>query len=377
MSLSCGMVGLPNVGKSTLFQILTDLFDVVAANYPFSTIEPNMAKVPMIDPRLEIMRKLINAKRIIPETIEFVDIAGLVEGASQNKGMGNAFLQDIRAVDLIVHVLRCFESEDIVHVMDRIKPDPVADFHVINNELILADLMWLDKQIENMPKRLAKGNITLEEAATLKEAHTYLSASSAKALILYSWTEAKKNFLLNQGLLTIKPFLFVGNIDDDSSDPLSNSYFADLNTYATAHTIPIVAIAPLLEKEAKTASASPEEAQQFLREMGHSGSALADLGVMAQKALGYISYFTAGEKEVRAWSIKDGTMAAQAAGKIHSDLEKGFISAKKLSYDEFVHNNGWNDKNTVKDGIKPMHCHKDYIVKDGDVLLFLTSAHTK
>jgi GTP-binding protein YchF len=373
MILSCGLVGLPNVGKSTLFQILTDSFDVVAANYPFSTIEPNVAKVPLLDDRLSNLFHLVKAEKIVPELIEFVDIAGLVEGASHNKGMGNAFLQHIREVDLVVHVTRCFHDPDIIHVMDRTEPDPVADFLIIETELIMADLMWLDKQKDTWSKKVAKNILTQEEANLLKKAYDFLSTSEAQSLRNYSWNPSEKQFLLKQGLLSMKPIIIVGNISDQEiKNPQKNVFYKKLLDYTAPFHIPTVAIAPLLEKDIKTMASSAEELNELFIEMGNGQSSLMGLAQLCHQCLGYITYFTAGEKEVRAWSIVQGTLAPQAAGRIHSDLEKGFISAKRLGYEEFLANKGWDG--TV---VRPTHYKADSLVEDGDVLLFLTSSHTK
>lgn len=359
--MKLGIVGLPNVGKSTLFNAITSA-GAESANYPFCTIEPNVGVVSVPDERLEGLRKLFNSEKCVPTAIEFFDIAGLVRGASKGEGLGNKFLSHIREVQSIVHVVRCFEDENITHVEGRI--DPVDDIEIINLELILSDLEMISKRVERTQK-LVKGDKSLQkELDLLIEVKVVLEEGKSARTIDFNEEDAK--IIKDFNLLSNKPILYVANISEEDmvSNP-ENEYVKQVQEYAKQEHSEVVIISAQIEAE--VSELSEEEKREFLGDLGLSESGLDKLIRASYKLLGLMSYLTAGPKEVRAWTIKIGTKAPQAAGKIHTDMEKGFIRAEVVNYDDLTNCEGFakaRDKGLVRlEG-------KDYVMQDGDVVEF-------
>ena len=361
MSLQCGIVGLPNVGKSTLFNALTKA-GIAAENYPFCTIEPNTGVVEVPDPRLNQLAEIITPERIVPAIVEFVDIAGLVAGASKGEGLGNQFLAHIRETDAIVNVVRCFEDPNVIHVAGKV--DPIADIEVIQTELCLADLSTVEKALNRYSKAAKSGND--KEAAKLVALLTPIQAALDQGKPARTVPVSKEDAPLLKPfcLITAKPAMFVGNVAEDGFE--NNPLLDKLKAYADAQGAPVVAICAKIEAE--MAEMSDEDRDMFLQEMGLEEPGLNRLIRAGFSLLGLQTYFTAGVKEVRAWTIHKGDTAPQAAGVIHGDFERGFIRAQTIAFDDFI---AYKGEQGAKDAGKMRAEGKEYVVKDGDVLNFL------
>ena len=363
MSLKCGIVGLPNVGKSTLFNALTKA-GIAAENYPFCTIEPNTGVVEVPDPRLQELAAIISPERIVPAIVEFVDIAGLVAGASTGEGLGNKFLAHIRETDATINVVRCFEDDNVIHVAGRV--DPISDIEVIQTELCLADLTAVEKGLHSVQKTARSGDKeSIKLVAILEKCQAALNEGKPVRTLEFSKEERP---LLNQFfLITAKPAMFVANVAEDGFE--NNPLLDKLKAYAAAQNAPVVAICAKLEAE--MSEMSDEDRQMFLEELGQSEPGLNRLIRSAYSLLGLQTYFTAGVKEVRAWTIHVGDTGPQAAGVIHTDFEKGYIRAQTISYEDFI---AYKGEQGAKDAGKMRAEGKEYVVKDGDVMNFLFSS---
>ena len=361
MSLKCGIVGLPNVGKSTLFNALTKA-SVPAENYPFCTIEPSVGVVELPDARLQQLSAIVKPERIVPAIVEFVDIAGLVAGASKGEGLGNQFLAHIRETDAIVNVVRCFADDNVIHVAGRV--DPISDIEVIQTELCLADLTTVDKTLQRTIKAAKSG--TDKEAVKLVPVLEKCQATLNQSLPVRSIAFDKDDLLLIKPLclITAKPAMFVGNVAEDGFD--NNPFLDKLREYAAKQNAPVVAICAKMEAE--MADMSDEDKAMFLAEIGQTEPGLNRLIRAGFGLLGLQTYFTAGVKEVRAWTVPVGATGPQAAGVIHTDFERGFIRAQTIAFDDYIHFKG---EQGAKDAGKMRAEGKEYIVKDGDVLNFL------
>ena len=361
MSLKCGIVGLPNVGKSTLFNALTKA-GIAAENYPFCTIEPNVGVVEVPDHRLAALAEIVKPERILPAAVEFVDIAGLVAGASKGEGLGNQFLANIRETDAITHVVRCFEDPNVIHVAGKI--DPIADIGVIDTELALSDLATVEKTLNRSSKAAKSGND--KEAAALVAVLTKVLAHLDSALPVRSLNLSEEELLLIKPLclITAKPAMYVANVKEDGF--INNPHLDAVKQHAAKEKAPVVAVCAAIEAE--IADLDDADKTEFLSDLGMEEPGLDRVIRAGYSLLGLQTYFTAGVKEVRAWTIHQGDTAPQAAGVIHTDFERGFIRAQTIAYDDFIQFKG---EAGAKEAGKMRAEGKEYVVKDGDVLNFL------
>lgn len=363
MSLQCGIVGLPNVGKSTLFNALTKA-GIAAENYPFCTIEPNTGVVEVPDPRLAQLAEIVTPERVVPAIVEFVDIAGLVAGASTGEGLGNKFLAHIRETDATVNVVRCFEDDNVIHVAGKV--DPISDIEVIQTELCLADLATVEKALHRHTKVARSGDKDAQKLVGLLE-RCQAALNENTPVRALEFTKEERPLVKSFTLITAKPAMFVANVAEDGFE--NNPMLDRLTEYATKQGAPVVAICAKIEAE--LSEMDDADRLEFLKELGQDEPGLNRLIRAAYRLLGLQTYFTAGVKEVRAWTIRVGDTGPQAAGAIHTDFEKGYIRAQTIAFDDYI---AYKGEQGAKDAGKMRAEGKDYVVKDGDVMNFLFSS---
>ncbi|MBV6492724.1 MAG: Ribosome-binding ATPase YchF [Turneriella sp.] len=363
MPLQCGIVGLPNVGKSTIFNALTKSHSAEAQNYPFCTIDPNVGVVAVPDPRFDFLNEIVKPKSSVPVTVEFVDIAGLVKGASQGEGLGNKFLDHIRKVNAILHVVRCFQDENITHVTGKVSPK--NDVEIIELELILSDLDQVEKRLQNLLKKKKSGDKeALEQSAILERVFTALKEGKPASAV--NLTTEEKDTIKDLSLLSLKPVLFIGNIDESLlATPEKSTEFMELQQIAKERGAMAISLSGKIEAE--LGALGEEEEKEFLKDLGLKEPGLNRVIREAYKLLGYITFFTAGEQEVRAWNIVAGSTAPQAAGQIHSDIERGFIRAEVTAFSAVKE---FGSQKKAQEAGKMRLEGKEYIVADGDVIYF-------
>ncbi|MDI6452072.1 redox-regulated ATPase YchF [Peloplasma aerotolerans] len=360
--LKAGIVGLPNVGKSTLFNAITKA-EALAANYPFATIEPNVGIVFVQDKRLDVLAQKYKPKKVVPTAYEFIDIAGLVRGASKGEGLGNQFLSHIREVDAICQVVRCFDDENVTHVDGKV--DPIRDIETIKIELNLADIESIEKRIQRLEKKVkTKSKEAIQEQELLKHIKDTLDKNESPRLL--DFTEEELKIIKNFNLLTMKPMIYIANVAEEGlHEPEKNPHYQNVLSYAKQEKTEVVLISAQVEME--IASLQPEEQLTFLEAYGLEKSGLNEVIEKSYDLLGLKTYFTAGEPEVRAWTFKNGMKAPQCAGIIHSDFERGFIKAETLAYDDLIK---YGTPQVAKENGRVRLEGKDYVVKDGDIMLF-------
>jgi hypothetical protein len=362
MGFKCGIVGLPNVGKSTLFNALTETQAAQAANYPFCTIEPNVGNVAVPDPRLDQLAAIASSAKIIPTQLAFVDIAGLVRGASKGEGLGNQFLGNIREVDAIVHVLRCFEDDDIQHVENRV--DPIADAETVETELLLADMESLEKRVPAFQKKAAQGDKEAKAAAAVLGRALDLLREGKPARLTQPEGDDEARIFAQAQLLTSKPVLYVCNVEEASAAD-GNAHSARVFAKAAAERAQAVVVSAAIEAEIVTMP--PEDRSEFLEALGLNEAGLARIIRAGYALLDLITFFTVGPKEARAWTVHQGAKAPEAAGEIHSDMQRGFIRAETIAFADYVALGG---ESAARDAGKLRQEGKDYVIADGDVLHF-------
>lgn len=361
MALQCGIVGLPNVGKSTLFNALTSA-KALAANYPFATKDPNLGVITVPDERLDKLSEIVVPQRVQPTTVEIVDIAGLIKGASKGEGLGNQFLANIREVDAIVHVVRCFEDDNVIHVEGGV--DPMRDKGIIDNELILKDLETLEKRIDRQKKQAKSGSKDdVARVEFLEKLYNFMEAGNCARAFVF--TDDEKEFIKDAWLLTDKPVLYVCNVDE-ASVKTGNAHTQKFMESVKDENAEVILISAAIEADIAELE-SKEERMEFVKDMGLDEPGVNRVIRACYKLLNLITYFTAGEKEVRAWTIHRGDKAPQAAGVIHTDFEKGFIRAEVIKYEDFIH---YGSEAAVKEAGKMGVEGKEYVVTDGDIMHF-------
>ena len=363
MGFRCGIIGLPNVGKSTLFNALTESNNAEVVNYPFTTIEPNIGRVAIPDKRLEIVSDIVKSKKIIPTYIDFVDIAGLVKGASKGEGLGNKFLSHIREVDAIVHVVRCFENENITHISSSI--NPITDIETINTELRIADLEILQNKVDNLQKKIKIGDKEIK--AQLEITNKLIKKINNDEIITHSnWSNEQLDYINQLNLITIKPMLYICNVEEDSIST-GNKFSKKVEIKAMKENSQTVIVSAVLESQI-TEFNNQEDKKTLLKDLNLTDTGLQKIIYAGYNLLNLITFFTYNPKETRAWTIPIETNALTAAGKIHTDFEKGFIRAETIAYDDFINLKG---ELACREAGKLRQEGKDYIVKDGDILHFL------